>query len=355
MTNLYVISWTSGVGKTALCVGIGMHLKHHNKKVGYFKPLVPATGIDKDAQFTHQVLGLEEPVEALCPFHFTTEALTAEDFPTKLIKAYSTVAKDKDVVLLEGLGGVVDDKHLQASCQIANILDAKVVILVPYSTDLPWKRITSCAGKFAQHLLGVVINRVPERMIESIHTEIFPLFHKEGMKVLGVLPEERLLLGISVAELAEHLHAEVLCCPEASSELVENLMIGALSVDPGVDYFARKANKAVITRGERPDIQLAALATSTKCLILGGGIAPIPQVLHWAEDKGTPILSVKEDTLSTVAKIEEAFLQARFRQQEKQGKLAQILEQHFDFATLYQSLTVIAFFSPKIDNAFHGG
>ncbi len=338
MTNLYVISWTPGAGKTALCVGIGTHLKRHNKKVGYFKPLVPATGIDKDAQFIHQVLGLEEPVEALCPFQFTTEALTAEDFPTKLIKAYTTVAKDKDVVLLEGLGGLVDDKHLQASYQIANTLDAKMVILVPYSTDLLWERVNFCIGMFAQRLLGIVISRVPQGRIESSYTTMVSLFQRGGIKVLGVLPEERLLLGISVAELAEHLQAEILCCPEASSGLVENLMIGALSVDPGVDYFARKVNKAVITRGERPDMQLAALATSTKCLILAGGIAPIPQVLHWAEDKGTPILSVKEDTLSTVAKIEEAFLQARFRQQEKQGKLAQILEQRFDFATLYQSL-----------------
>jgi len=346
MTNLYMVAWAQGGGKTALCVGIGRHLQRNNKRVGYLKPVAltameVSPGADRDARFVHLALSLEEPVEALCPFYLSSMALKAklaeEDFPSKLLGAYSAVAKDKDVVLLEGLGELGRNSgFLQASCQMADMLDAKVIILVPYSTDLQWVNLS--VSKFDQRLLGVVINRVPQGKMESTRTEVVPLFHKEGVKVLGVLPEERVLFGISVAELAEHLQAEVLCCHESLGELVENLMIGALSVDPGVDYFARKANKAVITRGERPDIQLAALATSTKCLILSEGVAPIPQVLHWAEDKGTPILLVKDDTLSTVAKVEETLVQTRFRQQKKQGRLAQILEQHFDFDTLYQSL-----------------
>jgi BioD-like phosphotransacetylase family protein len=348
MTNLYMVAWEQGGGKTALCVGIGRHLQSHNKRVGYLKPVARTAtevspGVDKDARFVHLALDLEEPIEALCPFYLSSQALKArlaeEDFPSKLLQAYSAVAKNKDVILLEGLGELgMDDELLQASSQMADILNAKVIILIPYSTDLPWERVSLSANKFDQRLLGVVINQVPQGKMESTRTEVVLLFHKEGVKVLGVLPEERLLFGVSVAELAEHLQADVLCCHESLGELVENLMIGALSVDPGVDYFARKDNKAVITRGERPDIQLAALATSTRCLILSEGMSPIPQVLHWAEDKGTPILLVKEDTLSTVAKIEETFLQARFRQQKKQGRLAQILEQHFDFDTLYQSL-----------------
>jgi hypothetical protein len=348
MTNLYMVAWEQGGGKTTLCVGLGKHLQSHNKRVGYLKPVaLTATevspGVDKDARFVHLALSLEEPVEALCPFYLNSQALKAElaekDFPHRLLGAYSAVAKDKDVVLLEGWGGLGRDNGLlQASCQMADILDAKVIILIPYSTDLQRGRIHVSANKFDQRLLGVVINRVPQGKMESTRTEVVPLFHKEGGKVLGVLPEERLLFGVSVAELAEHLQAEVLCCHESLGELVENLMIGALSVDPGVDYFARKVNKAVITRGERPDIQLAALATSTRCLILSQGIAPIPQVLHWAEDKGTPILLVKENTLSTIAKVEETLVQARFRQQKKQRRLAQILEQHFDFDMLYQSL-----------------
>jgi len=143
---------------------------------------------------------------------------------------------------------------------------------------------------------------------------------KEGVKVMGELPEDRTLLGVSVAELADDLQAEVLCCPESTGKLVENLMIGALSFGSGEEYFARKDNKAVITRSERADIQLAALATSTVCLILGGDQAPSPQVVHWAEDKEVPVLLVKQDVLSIVNEIEKTFIKARLKQQEKLEK-----------------------------------
>lgn len=347
MTNLYVASWAGGGGKTTLCVGIGRYLQSKGKKVGYLKPVALSTtgdssGIDKDVQFAHQALELKESVEALCPLCLTPQEIEAglkgKEFPSNLLQACSLAAADKDVVLLEGLD--IDGELVQASCRMADILDAKVIMVVSYSTGLPWERITSSAGNFAQRLLGIVVNRVPKRDIESVGTKAASLFDEKGIKVLGILPEERLLLGVSVAELAEGLQAEVLCCPQASDELVQNLMIGALSVDSGVDYFARKDNKAVITRDERPDIQLAALATSTRCLILSGDKAPIPQVLHWAEDKGTPILLVKQDVPSIVNEIEGTLLQTRFRQQTKLERLGQILEQHFDFQTLCRDLGV---------------
>ena len=120
-----------------------------------------------------------------------------------------------------------------------------------------------------------------------------------------------MLLRVSVAELAESLQAEVLCCSQAVGELVESLMIGAMCVDSGEEYFARKANKAVIARGDRPDMHLAALATSTRCLIISGGVTPTLQVLQFAEEKGIPILSAKKDVLSIVNGIEEVLLQAK--------------------------------------------
>lgn len=135
-----------------------------------------------------------------------------------------------------------------------------------------------------------------------------------------MIPEERALLGVSVAELAEDLKAEVLCCPELTGKLVENIMIGAMSFGSGEDYFIRKDNKAVITRGERSDIALAALSTSTNCLILSYGNKTSPQVIHLAEDKGVPVLSVEQDVLSIVDVVEKTFIKARSRQQEKPEK-----------------------------------
>jgi hypothetical protein len=161
----------------------------------------------------------------------------------------------------------------------------------------------------------------------------------KGLKALGVLPEERLLTTVSVRELVEGLRGEVLNSPERCDELVENVMVGAMCLDPATTYFALKPNKAVVTRGERADMQLAALATSTKCLVLSGGIKPIPAVLYCAEEKRVPIIVVAGDTLSTMAGIEELLTQARFHQERKLERFGEILDQHLNFEAIFQGLS----------------
>jgi len=132
--------------------------------------------------------------------------------------------------------------------------------------------------------------------------------YKEGVGTMEMLSGERAATGASVARITERLQAEVLCCSESLDGVVENLMIAAMTVDSGLDYFSRKDNKAVIVRGERPDCQLAALATSTRCLVLTGGVRPPVQVLSLAEEKGVPVLLTDRDTLSVVAEMEQLFV-----------------------------------------------
>ena len=149
MTALYIASWTEGAGKTALCAVIGRNLQSRGKKVGYLKPVALAeAGADKDAPFLKQTLGLEEPVEALCPLCLTREEVLAElksdSLGSKAKQAYAGAAKGKDVVLLEGLSGLGADAELaQASYQAVEALDARAVMVVAYSKDLSGEEIAS--------------------------------------------------------------------------------------------------------------------------------------------------------------------------------------------------------------------
>lgn len=111
--------------------------------------------------------------------------------------------------------------------------------------------------------------------------------------------------SVSISELAECLQGEIINCSEQSGDLVESLMVGAMCVDPAPLYFDTKSNKAVITRGDRADIQLGALETSTKCLILTGGTRPIPSVMQRAEETKVPIIVVDKDTPTTLAELDK--------------------------------------------------
>jgi hypothetical protein len=329
LAALYVTSLYAGAGKTAVCAGLGRHLQGDGRRVGFFKPIVSEIknpeATDSDAQFMKHILALKEPVNSLCPVIGGQGELTS-----KIKQAHAKVSKGKDVVIVEGVwrqrpGG----KPIEASYQVVAALDARVIIVEPYSEGL--STAMSIYRDFGENLLGVVVNKVPRSRVEHLYNQL------SGVDILGVLPEDRVLISLTVGELAEHIGGEILNCAEKSSELVEDFMLGAMTVDSGLDYFGRKANKAVVVRGERPDMQLAALETSTKCLVVSG-VPPIHTVLRRAEDRGIPIILTKGDTVSTVNSIELALGKTRFNQEKKLSRLGEIMEQQFNFQALYRGL-----------------
>ena len=334
MVALYLISSERAVGKTTICAGVGKRLLRDGKKVGFFKPIIadtknlPIEGTDSDAVFIKQIFALEEPVDRLCPVISDQNNLV-----NSIKEAYAKVSPGKDVVIVEGIS-----EQSQSSYRIVEALDARVIIVEGYSRDLP--KAKNSYKDFREYLLGVVLNKVPRSRLEYVRNELSTQFGEAGVNILGVLPEDRALFSLTVGELAEHIQGEILNSAEKSLELVENFMLGAMCVDPGPEYFGRKANKAVVVSGERPDMQLAALETSIRCLVLSGNTAPIPAVLYGAEDKSIPIISAKGDTIAIVASIEDALSKTRFNQEKKLSKLTEIVEQHFNFQALYQGLSL---------------
>jgi len=153
--------------------------------------------------------------------------------------------------------------------------------------------------------------------------------------VLGVIPENRLLLAITVGELAESIQGKILNNAEKSAELVENYMLGAMVVDSGLDYFGRKDNKAAIVRQDRPDMQLAALETSTQCLVLtGSSEPPIYNVLQKAEARGIPIIATETGAKEIVAGLEDVITGVRLNQEKKLSRLADVVKQNLDITAI---------------------
>ncbi|MFC2010879.1 DRTGG domain-containing protein, partial [Chloroflexota bacterium] len=217
-------------------------------------------------------------------------------------------------------------------------LDARVIIVEGYSKEL-LKAIDSCKD-FGRHLVGVVFNKVPRNRVEHLLGEISTQLSEAGVNILGLMPEDRALLAPTIGELAERIQGEFLSGAEKSAELVENLMLGAMGIDPGPQYFGRKNNKAVVVRSERPDMQLAALETSTRCLVLTGNTAPNPAVVYRAEEKNVPIILTSVDITAIVTSIGDALGKTGFNQENKLPKLTAIMDQHFSFQMVYKGLGI---------------
>jgi BioD-like phosphotransacetylase family protein len=308
---IYVVSAEEAAGKTTICAVLGKYLMGEGKKVGYLKPLASGKGsADSDVTFMRQVLELNDVINA------------------------PDIIQGRDVVLVEGtLGPEAGDSVSQATYGAAKEMKARAIAVEAYSGQ-PSGFVGSYQG-FGDSLLGLIINKVPKSQVKAAGEKAQTGFGTAGIKVLGVIPENRALLAMTVGELAESIGGKILNNTEKAAELVENYMLGAMIVDSGLDYFGRKRNKAAIIRQDRPDMQLAALETATRCLVLSGnGESPVYNVLQKAETKGIPIISTETGTEDIVACIEEALTQLRLEQEKKLPILAEMVSQNLDVKAL---------------------
>lgn len=350
-TVLYLTS-IEPAGKTALGVAMGKDLIKRGKKVGYFIPVVLEQEVNKnpgkDTAFIKEILELEDDNNTISPMHYAPMDLwnnlstDTSEFDHNLKNAFKAISKDKDVVIVEGLSGLVKDATATLSCyRVSEQLGAKVIILLRYSDDLDPDILDRVKEELKDNFLGVIINYVPEGKLEYIRDNMSASFEASGIKVLGLIPESRTLVGVTVEEIASGLHGEILTAIDKLSELVENVMFGAMTLDSGISYFNRKPHKAVIVNSERADMQLAALETSTSCLILTGTVPPLEQVIHHGEIRNIPIISVKRDSLEVIGEMENIFADNVFNNPKKLKHFQQITAKNIDYDALYTAAGMV--------------
>jgi BioD-like phosphotransacetylase family protein len=353
MKSLYITSVERYSGKTAVCLALGKRLKMDGYSVGYLKPLSLQPWLyggrvaDEDAVFVKEVLGLQVEPWELSPVVLTDELLQdqltdhgEEDLMPKVLAAYEVAAADNDVLLLEG-GGSLREGYVVGlpTPVVAQSLGSKVLAIIKYRDPV---RVLDDAlaakSRLGDSLCGMVINRVPAEMSNFVSDLVTPYLENQGISILGTLPEERTLASLTVADLVGVLDAEILTEYYRPHSTVENLTIGAMTAQAALSRFRKYPQKAVITGGDRTDIQLSALETSTTCLVLTGNLHPSPLILKQAEEFGVAVLLVRTHTMETVEKIEKIYGKTRLGQTTKLDLFQKLLSQNVDFNRLYEAM-----------------
>jgi len=352
---LYVTSLHRFSGKTAVCLALGQRFQSEGYKVGYFKPVsaqpwepVPGRAYDDDADFVRRTLGLEEPVEDLVGV-VLTKSLVKDlrwgcadvDLMARVEAAYERITSGKDIILLDGGASLREGVSLGVSPLIvAEKLDLPALAIIRFRNQVSAAdACVTAREQLGDRLVGTLINAVPDEEMESLRQISRPCLEERGIPVFGTIPLREQLQAISVGELAEVLNGKFLALPEKSDVLIEYLVVGAMSVEQALPRLRRvPGSKAVITGGDRADMQLAAMETATQCLILTGNLRPVPEVLCRVEDAGIPVLLVRENTLETVEAIERVFGKTRLGQATKLKMFEALFADHFNFRRLYDAL-----------------
>jgi BioD-like phosphotransacetylase family protein len=353
MKSLYVTSVERYSGKTAVCLALGKRFQADGYRVNYLKPLslqpwrVADKIADEDAAFAKEVLGLAAEPWDISPVVVTSEFLREylsgkleTDLRQKMKAACQAARVGQDILLLEG-GGSLREGYVVGlpTPAVAAECGRNVLAIVKYRDEV---RVLDDAlaayTRLDQVLCGILINRVPPDATAFVSDVAVPYLEKQGVPVFGVLPEVRTLEALTVGELVEILEPEVLTDHIDPAALVETLTVGAMTAEAALSRFRKQTNKAVVTGGDRVDIQLAALETSTICLILTGNLRPSPLIIKQADEFGVAVLLVRTSTLETVEAIERIFGKTRLGQTVKLQQFEALLTEHLDLDRLYQVL-----------------
>jgi BioD-like phosphotransacetylase family protein len=349
--SIYIPSVERFSGKTATCLALGRHLQVDGYKIGYLKPLsfnpwrIGDKIVDEDAAFAKEILRLEAEPWDISPVVITPELLRSylrgkqkDDLFQKIKDAFERIRKENDVILFEG-GGSLREGYVVGlpTTEVVQALGSDVLAVVKYRGHIRIMDDTLAAQtRLGDSLRGVIINRIPADANDFVKQDAIPFFEKQGIPILGLIPETRSLEAMTVQELYDVLGAQLLTETYDPEAFVENLTIGAMTAEAALHRFRKQTNKAVITGGDRSDIQLAALETSTICLVLTGNLQPSPLIIKQAEDLGVSAFLVPGTTMETIETIERIFGKTRLGQLNKLEQYEKLFSENVDMKKLYK-------------------
>ena len=227
-------------------------------------------------------------------------------------------------------GGVVD----LTDPEVAALLDARVVLVVGYEKPGDVDEVLGAVETVGDRLAGVIFNRVSGSAHDSLEGDVVPFLEARGIPVLGILPRVADLAGLTVGDLASELGAELLT-DVPTEGFVERFLVGAMGPDEALKQFRRTNAAAVVTGGDRSEIQAAALeAPGVRCLVLTGGLRPPDAVLGKAEDRGVPVLLVQSGTLATIERLEDVISGGRTRDEATVDRMRDLLFEHASVAEI---------------------
>jgi hypothetical protein len=302
MITLLFLSPAPKAGKTALAAALALHLAYQGRRV-----LALRLGDRAHAAAAHDA-------RLFAGLPFARGRGGAPLTPEEALRLASDGERPVEVLFLEADPGPT----AQAAAEQA---DARVVLVLRGVPGAQVEVARAAAETLGDQLRAVVATAVPERQVGVAQEALA----ETGLPVLAVLPEDRTLYAPTVADLIEALEAEVILGEPDLEQAIEHILVNPISADPGQPYYARRRNKAVITRSDKTDLQLAALQTQTDLLILTGGVPPSPYTIDRAAGEEVPLLLTRLGTREAVSRLEDVYARSRFAGEAKLERMRALL------------------------------
>lgn len=349
MKNLCITSVAED-GKIAVTLGIALKLKKEGYRVAYFKPVGNQqkliSGKDYDALLMCNVLNLKTDINKIV--HFITGASYMSGFKNKktvvekIYKTFDEISRDADIVIIDGASSPYAGAAYGLDvANLAGKFNASILNIIKFVNDLSVDQAIFLNKGFVLmglDVIGHIFNNVPRQLLSKTEGVFKNILEEMGCKTLGVIPLRPEFASPSVADFYEVLGGEILTGEDKLDMPVEDVIIGAMTLESALQYMRRSANKAVIIGGDRADLALASLETSTSVLILTGGLYPDVKVISRAAEKGIPVILVHDNTYSTIERLSEVSRNIRPGDSAIINMAIENIEQYCDWELILDSL-----------------
>ena len=324
MATLLIASHTPGAGKTAIAAGLARLIERSGASVSVFKPLSPAGGADPDAVYFADGFGGSAAVA-------DGDDADAMDNAANAVRSLSGSSDHTLVEVANPVSGSGVASSLTAG--LVERLSARVIAVFGYDAQLSAVAVSGAVAALGDALAGVIVNQTPRYRVAEVGAMLAEAA-TAGIPAMAALPEDRAMLSLTMTQLAQQLDGRWELEPSDGEAWIDRFLIGGNIMDSGAGYFGRYPHQAVITRAERPDIQMASLMQDTRCLVLTGGARPTEYIRVEAAKRDVPVLLVDGGTVATADAVGNLLGAVVPYHPHKAERMADLLAERLDIAAV---------------------
>jgi BioD-like phosphotransacetylase family protein len=362
--RVFIAATQQNDGKTTTALGLFAALRKKIGRIGFMKPVgqrfieVEGKQIDEDSVLIDQTFGVFTPLEAMSPIavepDFTRryiEEQNNEVLVRRIQNSFDRAAWEKDFVILEGTGHAgVGSVFDLSNARVARLLESKVILVTKGGIGRPIDELALNKALFDKEgveVVGVVLNKLLPEKFEYVRDFARRGLERLGLELLGAIPQEQLLTNPTLGQIRQTIKGQFINAREKSRRRVKKVIIGAMSSSHVMEHF--QPGTLVITPGDREDVILAALSTSTLSeaedraiagLVLSGDLLPHHRVLDLVANSEVPVIRSPLDSYAVASGIHSMTVKTLPGDVEKTDKIQALIDRYVDVDRLLEKLAI---------------
>ncbi len=360
--RVFVAATQQNDGKTTTALGLFAALKKRLGRIGFIKPVgqrfveIEGRRIDEDSVLIDQTFGVQTPLEDMSPIavepDFTRKYISksnSEFLVRRIQNSFDRACWEKEFCIIEGTGHAgVGSVFDLSNARVAKLLQSKVLLVTRGGIGRSIDEVALNKALFDKEgveLVGVILNKVLHDKFDHVAEFARRGLDRLGIDLLGVVPVEPLLANATLGQICKETKGKFLNRPSESLRRVRKIIIGAMSSSHVMEYFS--PGTLVITPGDREDVILAALSTSSLTeadgravagLVLSGDLFPHQSVLDLISASDLPAIASPLDSYTVANTIYSMTVKTLPGDAEKISKIQSLIERHVEIDRLLEKL-----------------